>query len=210
MTKSRSKASLLLVFLALVVGGCATPSGQPAIAIAEPDIAGAYLPLGASFKLGLEKASGAAVVILPGIAVTNAHNLNLIDRKSLIGASRQSDLAFFRVGAGVPAATAPVVAGEPVTAYGQDADAGLRIAHGAVTEIAKVPGYADSPYFIFDGDAGPGFSGGPVVDGAGKLVGITFGYRDQGGKRRIYAYDMARVMAEFSALSARSSTAGNF
>jgi S1-C subfamily serine protease len=191
------------------VTACATPSGQLVSAIAEPQIASAYLPLGKRQILGLEKAAGAAVVILPGVAVTNAHNLNLIDRKSLIGTARQSDLAFFQVGEGAPAATAAVRVGEPVIAYGQDTDGGLRIAHGMVTEIAQLPGYADSPYFIFDGNAGPGFSGGPVIDGAGRLVGITFGYRDQGGKRRIYAYGMARVMAEFSALSGKLAAGGN-
>ena len=39
-----------------------------------------------------------------------------------------------------------------------------------------------SAYFIFAGNAGPGFSGGPVVDGAGRLIGITFGYKDEGAK----------------------------
>ena len=67
-----------------------------------------------------------------------------------------------------------------------------------VSQIAKTPGYEASPYFIFEGDAGPGFSGGPVVDGEGKLIGITFGYKDQGAKRLIYAYDVARVLAELS------------
>ena len=62
-----------------------------------------------------------------------------------------------------------------------------------------VPGYDASPYFIFAGNAGPGFSGGPVIDATGKLIGITFGYKDQGGKRLIYAYDVARVLAELSA-----------
>jgi S1-C subfamily serine protease len=67
-----------------------------------------------------------------------------------------------------------------------------------VSQIAMTAGYDASPYFIFTGNAGPGFSGGPVVDGAGKLIGIVFGYKDQGGKRLIYAYDMARVLAELS------------
>ena len=30
--------------------------------------------------------------------------------------------------------------------------------------------------------------------------GITFGYKDEGGERLIYAYGMDRVRAEFSAL----------
>ena len=31
-------------------------------------------------------------------------------------------------------------------------------------------------------------------------LGGRFGYKDQGGQRLIYAYDMARVLAEFSRL----------
>ena len=60
-------------------------SGAPATAIAEPDIAAAYLPLHGRVHLGLDSADGAAVVIAPGIAVTNAHNANLLDPKSVIG-----------------------------------------------------------------------------------------------------------------------------
>ena len=52
---------------------------------------------------------GAAVVIAPGIAVTNAHNANLVDPGSVIGAARQSDLMFFRTGAPGRAATAAPV-----------------------------------------------------------------------------------------------------
>jgi hypothetical protein len=40
-----------------------------------------------------------------------------------------------------------------------------------------------------------------VLDGSGRLIGITFGYKDEGRQRLIYAYDMSRVRAEFSALS---------
>ena len=53
--------------------------------------------------------------------------------------------------------------------------------------------------FTFEGNAGPGFSGGPVLDATdGKLLGIVFGYVDvQPGVRRImYAYTMERVLAE--------------
>jgi hypothetical protein len=39
-----------------------------------------------------------------------------------------------------------------------------------------------------------------VLDSAGRLVGITFGCREAGKERLIYAYDMERVRAELSAL----------
>ena len=58
--------------------------------------------------------------------------------------------------------------------------------------------------FTFEGNAGPGFSGGPVLDAAdGKLLGIVFGYVDDSpGKRRImYAYTMDRVLAELDQIS---------
>jgi S1-C subfamily serine protease len=186
--------------VALALSACATPSGQPAQRIAEPGIAAAFLPLSAHIHLGLDRAAGAAVVFQPGIAVTNAHNANLVDPQNVIGTATLSDLMYFRAGSVPPPATAVPVVATSVTAYGEDLDGQLRIAHGKVVEIAMTPGYATSPYFIFQGDAGPGFSGGPVVDASGKLVGITFGYKDEGRKRLIYAYDMARVRAEFSRL----------
>jgi hypothetical protein len=76
----------------------------------------------------------------------------------------------------------------------------LRIAQGVVKEIKQCPGCTAPAYFVFAGNAGPGFSGGPVLDRTGRLVGITFGYKDQGRERLIYAYDMSRVRAELSAL----------
>jgi len=189
-----------LLFAMISLAGCATPSGQLAQHIAEPDIAAAYMPLLGHVHLGLDRAAGVAMVFQPGVAVTNAHNANLLDPDSVIGTATLSDLMYFRAGSVPPPATAMPVVGAAVTAYGEDVDGELRIAHGKVVEIAVTPGYAASPYFIFQGDAGPGFSGGPVVDYSGKLIGITFGYKDEGKKRLIYAYDMARVRAEFSGL----------
>jgi hypothetical protein len=69
-----------------------------------------------------------------------------------------------------------------------------------VHEIKQCAGCGAPAWFNFAGNAGPGFSGGPVLDSAGRLVGITFGYKDEGRQRLIYAYDMSRVRSEFSAL----------
>jgi len=79
-----------------MLAGCAHSSGAPASIIAEPGIAPAYLPLYGRVHLGLDKAVGAAVVIAPGIAVTNAHNKNLLNEKSVLGVRRDYDLLFFR------------------------------------------------------------------------------------------------------------------
>ena len=140
------------------------------------------------------------MVIAPHIAVTNAHNANLLDPGQVIGERQDYDLLFFRTPKEAAPQTAEPVIGEAVTAYGQGADRDLRIAHGLVKEIVHCPGCTAPAYFTFAGNAGPGFSGGPVLDGSGRLVGVTFGYKDEGRQRLIYAYDMARVRGELAAL----------
>jgi len=198
MTRYLSK--LVFTSLLLIVGGCAASSGLPATAILEPEIAAAYMPLHARVHLGIDTADGAAMVIAPGIAVTNAHNANLLEPKSVIGVRQDYDLLFFRTPRTVAPQTAAPIIGQSVTAYGQGGTRELRLAHGVVREIKQCLGCSAPAYFVFAGNAGPGFSGGPVLDRSGKLVGITFGYKDQGRERLIYAYDMSRVRAELSAL----------
>ena len=200
---TRFRSSFAILSLSLLTAGCATSSGAPAASIAEPGIASAYLPLHGRVHLGIDTADGAAVVIAPHVAVTNAHNANLLDAKNVIGIRQNYDLLFFRTPRSANPPTAPVAVGEEVVAYGQGAHAELRIAHGVVRRIEQCAGCTALAYFTFAGNAGPGFSGGPVLDGSGHLVGITFGYKDVGRERLIYAYDMARVRAEFSALAER-------
>jgi hypothetical protein len=190
----------------LAVAGCAASSGAPATAIAQPDIAAAYLPLHGRVHLGLDSADGAAVVIAPGVAVTNAHNENLLEPRDVIGIRQDYDLLFFRTARSASPPTAAPVIGQGVTAYGQGGNHELRIAHGTVRQIQQCPGCTAPAYFIFAGNAGPGFSGGPVLDGDGRLVGITFGYKDQDHQRLIYAYDMSRVRAELDAALKRGSS----
>ena len=200
---TRFRSSFAALSLALLTTGCVTSSGAPVAAIAQPDIAAAYLPLHGRVHLGIDTADGAAVVIAPHVAVTNAHNANLLDPKSVTGVRQDYDLLFFRTTRVAQPETAPVAVGEAVIAYGQGADAELRIAHGVVRAITSCAGCSAPAYFTFAGNAGPGFSGGPVLDGSGRLIGITFGYKDEGRERLIYAYDMARVRAEYSALTER-------
>ncbi|MDE1938752.1 MAG: trypsin-like peptidase domain-containing protein [Alphaproteobacteria bacterium] len=196
---------LSIVMVALVLAGCMQPSGEPAKGFISPKIGNVYIPLEGSAYLVLE-GDAAAVSLGNNVAVTNAHNANLVDSKMLIGKSTNYDLLFFHT----PKATtelpeAPPRVGEMVIAYGQAGGGALRKAEGVITDLnAPVKALCDKcevqSAFTFKGDAGPGFSGGPVVDATdGHLVGIIFGYVDEPGgpaNRLIYAYTMSRVATE--------------
>jgi S1-C subfamily serine protease len=161
-------------------------------------LAAAYVPLHRGGLLS--HADGAAVAIAPGIAVTNGHNRNLVVPQTVIGEARDYDLLFFRDARAAMTAVAEPVIGESIHAYGQGRNGDLRRAEGIVRVIQACSGCSAPAYFTFAGNAGPGFSGGPVLNAFGRLVGITFGYRDEGRERLIYAYSMSRVQVELSAL----------
>jgi S1-C subfamily serine protease len=189
--------------LALFLAGCSS-AGEPAAGFLSPSVAAAYLPLSGMRDILLE-GRGAGVVIGNGVAVTNAHNANLVDGDSVIGHSLEYDLLFFHTASGAALPTAKPWTAEEVIAYGQGSDGGLRLARGRVTALdapvlARCPACGVQHAFTFEGDAGPGFSGGPVVDATdGKLVGIVFGFQDEkDGGRLMYAYDMDRVAKELA------------
>jgi len=141
-----------------------------------------------------------------GVAVTNAHNQTIIGGAPIIGQSRNYDLLFFHVDKKSEVLTAAPSAGEGVIAYGQGASGELREARGTIMLLnapveARCETCAVQSAFTFEGDAGPGFSGGPVVDAkTGRLVGITFGFLDPRGRRTMYAYPISRVRNELSAI----------
>lgn len=198
---------LCLAVLALALAGCATPSGEPAKGFATPAVGQAYIPLKGTAYVILE-GDAAAVSLGNGIAVTNAHNANLLDAKSVIGKSPNYDLLFFHAAqADIDLPTTNPQLGEPVIAYGQATGGALRKAEGVVTRLqAPVEALCGKcevqSAFTFEGNAGPGFSGGPVLDAkTDKLLGVVFGYVDAAGKRTMYAYTMERVMAELDAVA---------
>jgi hypothetical protein len=209
----RIPAFVALAF-AVAASGCGgmSSSGEPVDTIGEGGIAAAYIPLSGS-KFAVLEGHGAAVVIRPGIAVTNAHNRDFLPGgTSIIGQSTDYDLLFFRVPNNSAPSTAEPTPGEKVVAYGQGSDGDLRRARGAVRwRVAPVlPRCSTCPEqkpFAYEANAGAGFSGGPVLDAeTGKLLGITFGYNDEpgrGNEKMMYAYDMDQVNAELSRLLRR-------
>jgi hypothetical protein len=181
----------------------------PVTGFASPKIADAYSPLEGPVFL-IFKGDAAAVSLGGSIAVTNAHNANLLDAKSVIGRSANYDILFFHTEkATVELPTAVPKVGGRVIAYGQGGGGVLRKAEGNITRLdAPVEALCSKcevqSAFTFEGNAGPGFSGGPVLDAKGeKLLGIVFGYVDEvpGVRRIIYAYTMERILAELEEVS---------
>jgi hypothetical protein len=189
--------------LTLLFAACAT--GDGASGFINASVAAVFIPLAKGI---IPENYGAAVVIAPGIAVTNGHNINLVDSDTIIGRSQHYDMLFFRPKiAPLPLPTAAPVPDEPVIAYGffddlRVAQGVVRTLHAPVTPICA--GCAMQEGFTYEADAGPGFSGGPVLDAkTGRLVGITFGYLDDENKHRLmYAYDMGQVFAELARIQA--------
>jgi len=220
MTGRRRAAPLLALGLplglALGLASCAADgsSGLPSAGIVSPAIAEAYLPLASRDFLVIDR-WGAALVIAPHVAVTNAHNANLIPSGAILGRSEDYDLLFFRTPLADPPPIAQARAGQHVIAYGQGADGALREAQGVVRSVAArvAARCASCPQQVaiaFDAEAGKGFSGGPVVDGSSRaVIGLVFGYRDgeaKGGGRRMFAYDIDLVLSEMRRLRISPST----
>ena len=185
---------IALIAMALGLSGCATSYGTAADGFITPQVGAAYLPLeSGNFVVSH---MGAAVVIAPGIAVTNAHNANLLDPSVVIGGPGDYDLLYFRTDKTATLRAEAPINGEEVIAYGQGADGQLRVSHGVIDKFWPAA-------FGYVSDAGPGFSGGPVVDAkSGALIGITYGYIDNVDPkgRLMVAYDMAFVNSEFASV----------
>ncbi len=203
-----SRAAL---FAVLALGGCATGSGEQSASFVNPEVGRAYIPLEGRSYVVMES-RGAAFIMAPGIAVTNAHNSDFLGDVAVIGTSRNYDLLFFRVGRAASPVYGTPSAGGRVIAYGQGPHGEVREARGVISLLnraveARCETCVVQDAFIYEGNAGPGFSGGPVVDAiSGAIVGITFGYNDENGHRLMYAYPMSRVRNELATIQGRLPT----
>lgn len=204
----------LAAALTLALAACGTLSGDKASGFISDDIARAFIPIDGKVFF-VDPAVAAGFVIAPGVAVTNAHVARFLGDRDVIGTSHDYDLMYFRVSNQAAPATGVPEIGERVIAYGHELDGSLRQAQGTVrglnqTVQPRCQTCSVQLAFTYEGNAGPGFSGGPVVDAAtGRVVGITFGYEDVGGHRLMYAYPMARVRNELAAVQHRLPTDPN-
>lgn len=202
---------LASILLTAALGGCESFGDHSGGFIAD-NVSAAFIPL-THDSYYLYRDCGAAVVIAPGIAVTNAHNRDVLgDGVQILGESHDRDLLFFRTDkAATPVFSRPVE-GENVVAYGLGARKELREARGFVKYVKwpvapRCNGCAPQTGFAYLANAGPGFSGGPVVDAAsGAILGITFGYLDQDGHRFMFAYSIAQVRNELARIEGKLPT----
>ena len=196
------------VIIALLLAACAS-SGVPSPGFVSQRVEAAYLPLKSAGIFSMDR-DAAGVVVAPNIAVTNAHNENLLPPDAVLARS-DYDLLFFRTDNDVPAPLSEPRAGVRVIAYGQGAGGVLRKAKGRVHALNDpVPPRCEparcrlQPAFSYDAAAGPGFSGGPVVDAeTGAVVGITFAFcppEAPCGQERMFAFPISVVVAEMRRL----------
>jgi S1-C subfamily serine protease len=144
-------------------------------------------------RIGRGHGRGAGVVVAGGRVLTNAHNLRgttttvtFADGRSVtgtvLGADLDGDLALLDVGDGAPSPVAweaeeeaPGL-GKAVFTVTLVGDLGVRVTAGYVSSVDRVfrgpRGRRIRGGFEHTAPLGPGSSGGPVVDAAGRLLGV--------------------------------------
>lgn len=165
--------------LILLVSACAAPAQQAHPSVAMVRAEGLY---GAAL--------GTAVSVAPGIVVTARHVIDAVEPRGRVAVTRGDgvtveaallarspaiDLAVLQVPAGflTPHVLARVrpVRGTQVHADGTRDGAVHRVSGEVAVAPFRLAGYG--PGFVADLAAVPGFSGGPVSDGEGRLLGLT-------------------------------------
>jgi S1-C subfamily serine protease len=207
---------------------------RPGAALPFDDLAGTPLEAVADNYLAiitgnrLFSSTGSALVLRPGLAVSSAHVVGRIPRVTALGRrgpvelrllrqSRWMDLALLAVDEpfGRVLTLGRAAPGQPVWSMGTTSRPWLppiaagRVETDRATAWLAAPDGARHDGLMYAAEAGPGYSGGPVVDAAGALVGLTEGiYVDLTGESpaawprlpRLFAYHAAAVAAEAALL----------
>jgi serine protease Do len=172
-----------------------TPNPAPTLAAFSDDLANIVESAGASVVALQARRShpSSAVILRPGVVVTSAHTLRREDgitavqpdgsatTATLVGVDPSTDIAVLRLESspGTPIAfgdAATVRPGNYVVAISRDADGALAASAGVVARVGGEwrtwrGGHIDRRVEL-DGGLWAGFSGGPVVDARGGVIGI--------------------------------------
>lgn len=153
---------------------------------------------------------GSSTVIAPGYALTNAHVTGIVDTPYI--ASEYMDMAIFKIKGGKVAETATEHLGDATVQYGSGCWADTRVAFGHVAYEDVVNCWGDMPSdnpvcqgyglgghrgFLVKSDGGSGFSGGPVLNADGKLIGVTEGTMMVDGEEFNFCYRIEDAIAGF-------------
>lgn len=147
---------------------------------------------GTVVRIGRGAGRGAGVVVSPGVVATNAHNLRgpettvtFADGRTeagrVAGVDLDGDLAVVVVDTGTTApvewSERPVGLGSPVFAVTTSAAGSTRVSFGLVSSVGQAfrgpRGRRITGSVEHTAPLSRGSSGGPVVDGSGRLVGIN-------------------------------------
>jgi hypothetical protein len=204
---------LVLTILMLALAGCvAPPPPKPQVppppAPAPVPPAAAFIPLKPNVYM-VFKGAGAGIALADGVAATSLANADAVDPKHVVGKSEAYGLLFFPAEPDI--ANLPTVelrVGDKVTAYGQGAGSSLRMAEGTAMapQCRPVPtvdlgilGCSDRTTFMFEGEGGPGFLGGPVLDAkSGRLAGMVVAFARIGDRHLVFAYRMSLIRSEWN------------
>jgi len=214
LTGPNVRRAFLLCLTASLFHSCA--SGYSSNGFINANLEIAYIALSAPDGMFLQR-WGAATVVAPGIAVTNAHNSELVPAENILGVSREYDLLYFLTERmEVPSVVSPEL-NQAVISYGHGPGSTLREARGEIESLTRLapprcPDCAPQHTVMFRAVGGEGFSGGPVADATtGEILGVVFGFRDidiDGTRaREMYAYSSSVIFDEMNRLLGSAATA---
>lgn len=233
------RAANLVLGLVLLLSACALPFDRAAETPLS-SVRSNYITLYSGVPLFLGY-TASAVVVADGLAVTNRHVVEASSRiqgyvagrglipVEVMAVSHRMDLALLRIppGIGRPLVAAPGRTGEAVWLMGTPMPFADPVVAGTVETVSgwscpEEDGTTRCPHrqmgLLIRADGAPGYSGGPVVDPQGRLVGVSQGVfltavdargrTIQDGATRIFAYRIADVLAEVARLRSAGEQTG--